>query len=81
VARKDVANRREYRTLHQYHRSMPPCNSVQLGQKEGQITLAGQTYKRGHLPSLRDAARVYDVPESTLRGRVKAVTRDAISTY
>ena len=52
---------------------MALLNSVQLAQKEGQITLAVQAFKQGHISSVRAAAKMYDIPESTLRGRVKGI--------
>ena len=35
------------------------------------MTLALQAYKDGYFTSIRGAANAYDVPESTLRSRVK----------
>lgn len=60
--------------------NMSPPNNAQLAQKEGRIALAVQSYKEGHISSLRAAAQMYDVPESTLRGRVKGVParRDSV---
>jgi hypothetical protein len=52
---------------------MSPPNNVQLAQKEDRIALAVQAFKQGHFSSLRVAAQTYDIPESTLRGRVKGV--------
>jgi hypothetical protein len=59
---------------------MAPPNSVQLAQKEGRIALAVQAFKQGHISSVRAAAKMYDIPESTLRGRVKGIParRDAV---
>src|SRR5450432_3930159 len=54
--------------------TMPPPNNLQLGQKEGRIALAVQAYNQGYFSSLRAAASAYDVPESTLRSRVKGVS-------
>jgi hypothetical protein len=48
-------------------------NTTQLAQKEGRIVLAAQAFKQGQFRSLRAAASAYDVPESTLRGRVNGV--------
>ena len=61
---------------------MAPPNNVQLAQKEGRIVLAVQAFKQGHFMSLRAAAYAYDVPESTLRRRVKGIParRDAVPT-
>ena len=60
--------------------NMSPPNNPQLVQKEGRITLAVQSFRQGRFSSLRAAARAYDVPESTLRSRVKGVTtrRDSV---
>jgi hypothetical protein len=52
---------------------MAQPNSVQLAQKEGRIALAIQAFKQGHISSLRATAKAYDVPESTLRDRVKGI--------
>ena len=41
--------------------------------KEGRIALALQAHKDGYFTSLRAAANAYDIPESTLRSRVKGV--------
>jgi hypothetical protein len=59
---------------------MAQPNSVQLAQKEGRIALAIQAFKQGHISSLRATAKAYDVPETTLRDRVKGVLarRDAV---
>jgi hypothetical protein len=61
---------------------MTPPNSLQLAQKEGRIALAMQAYKERRISSLRTAAQTYDVPESTLRGRVNGVIarRDSVPT-
>ena len=52
---------------------MAPPNTTKLAQKEGRIVLAVQAFKLGHFRSLRATARAYDVPESTLRSRIKGV--------
>jgi len=44
---------------------------IQSTYKEGRIALVLQAYKDGHFTSLRAVADTYDVPESTLRYRVK----------
>jgi hypothetical protein len=51
--------------------NMPPPIDLQLIHKEGRMTLALQAYKDGHFTSIRGAANAYDIPESTLRSRVK----------
>lgn len=50
---------------------MPPPIDLQSIRKEGRMTLALQAYKDGHFTSIRGAANAYDIPESTLRSRVK----------
>jgi hypothetical protein len=42
-----------------------------LVEQEGRIQLAIQALKKCEIPSLRQAAAVFNVPKSTLRGRVK----------
>jgi hypothetical protein len=42
-----------------------------LVEQEGRIQLAIQALKKSEIPSCRRAAAIFDVPESTLRGRVK----------
>jgi hypothetical protein len=61
---------------------MAPPNSVQLAQNEGRIALAVLAFKQGHISSVRAAAKAYDVPETTLRGRVKGLParRDTVPT-
>ncbi len=60
----------------------PPLNSstqpiatqlrtLQMAQNEGRILLALQAYQAGQIPSLRAAARAYDVPYTTLSRRSK----------
>jgi hypothetical protein len=52
---------------------MAPPNSVQLAQKEGRIALAVQAFEQGHISSLLAATKIYDIPESILRGCVKGI--------
>jgi hypothetical protein len=60
----------------------PPTNSILLPNisqpnidqsttKEGRIALAIYAYKSGHFTSIRGAANTYDIPEATLRARLK----------
>ena len=52
---------------------MAPPNNVQLAQKEGRITLAVQAFKDGYFSSKRACVNAYNIPESTLRRRVKGI--------
>ena len=51
--------------------AMPLRISSESVQKEGRIELATKALKEGYFTSFRAAARAYDVPESTLRYRIK----------
>jgi hypothetical protein len=59
---------------------MAPPHNTQLAQKEGRIALAVQAFKKGQFSSLRATAKMYDIPEPTLRRRVKGIDarRDSI---
>jgi len=50
---------------------MPQPTSAQLASKEGRIALAINSYKSGDFTSIQSAADTYDIPESTLRTRLK----------
>ncbi|KFZ24810.1 hypothetical protein V502_00710, partial [Pseudogymnoascus sp. VKM F-4520 (FW-2644)] len=50
---------------------MPQPTGVQLASKEGRMALAINSYNLGYFTSIRSAADTYDVPESTLRTRLK----------
>src|SRR5450432_239398 len=50
---------------------MPPPNSTESVQREGRIALAIEALKQGYFNSLLGAAKAYDVPESSLRYRMK----------
>jgi hypothetical protein len=50
---------------------MPPSNSTSSVQREGRIALAIEALKQGYFTSVKGAAKLYDVPESTLRYRLK----------
>jgi hypothetical protein len=54
--------------------------SIQLAQKEGRIALVIQAFKQGHILSLRTTTKVYDIPKTILRDRVKGilVRRDTV---
>jgi hypothetical protein len=49
---------------------MTPPNNAQSTINEGDILLASQAIKLGQIPSIRQAALVYQVPNSTLRRRM-----------
>ena len=42
-----------------------------LAEQEGRIELAISALEKNEFPSIRRAAAVFDVPESTLRGRLR----------
>ena len=53
---------------------MPPKarqNSKNSVEQEGKILLAISDLKNGKIPSVRAAARVYQIPQPTLRRRLK----------
>src|SRR5580700_7072059 len=50
---------------------MSQPTSIQLASKEGRIALAINSYNLGYFTSIRSTADTYDVPESTLRTRLK----------
>jgi hypothetical protein len=55
---------------------MPPIrteSSRKLANQEGKILLALEDIKTGRIPSIRAAARLYDLPETTLRGRAHGI--------
>jgi hypothetical protein len=60
---------------------MAQPHNTQLAQKEGRIALALQAFKRGQFSSVYTAAKAYDIPESTPRGRVNSIDtrRDSVS--
>ena len=56
---------------------MPPIrtqSSQNSMEREGRILLAIQAIKRQEISALREAARRFDVPESTLRTRLRGTT-------
>jgi hypothetical protein len=53
--------------------------ALQMAEAEGRILLALQAYQLGQFPSLRAAARVYDVPQTTLARRHKGTPSKADS--
>jgi hypothetical protein len=56
---------------------MPPIrteSSHKSANKEGRILLALSDIKNKRIKSLRAAARLYDIPESTLRSRAKGIS-------
>jgi len=52
---------------------MAPQQRAQLLQKEGRLSLASISFSRNPSQSLRALARSFDVPESTLRTRLKGI--------
>ncbi|KIM93808.1 hypothetical protein OIDMADRAFT_136805 [Oidiodendron maius Zn] len=52
---------------------MAPPRNAQLAQKEGRVALALQALKRGQFSSIYTAAKMYNIPESTLQGRIKGI--------
>jgi hypothetical protein len=50
---------------------MSQPTSAQSASKEGRMALAINSYNLGYFTSIRSAANTYDVPESTLRTRLK----------
>jgi hypothetical protein len=59
---------------------MSPPNNLQLAQREGRVALAVQAFKQGQFSSLRAAANMFDIPEPTLRRRVKGIIARRDST-
>ena len=49
---------------------MTPPNNAQSSLNEGDLLLASQAIRLGQIPSIRQAASVYKVPNSTLRRRM-----------
>ena len=61
---------------------MPPIrsrSSRNLVEQEGRILLAIQAIKKQEITAIREAARRFDVPESTLRTRLRGTKSRAIS--
>lgn len=50
---------------------MAAPNNVQLVQKEGRIALAIEAFKNGYFSRERAFENMYNIPETTLRRRVK----------
>src|SRR5450432_3193535 len=61
---------------------MPPRNSTSSVQQEGRIVLAIDALQKGSFTSIREAARSYDIPKSTLCDRIRErpTRRDARPT-
>ncbi|KAH8728128.1 hypothetical protein GQ44DRAFT_702665 [Phaeosphaeriaceae sp. PMI808] len=57
---------------------MPSTQRSQLAQKEGRIILASHAIRLATITSQRKAARVYDVPRSTLQGRLQGAQTHAV---
>ncbi|KAJ9482390.1 hypothetical protein VN97_g11042 [Penicillium thymicola] len=61
---------------------MPPIRSAKrqkLVEQEGRVELAIQALKQQKVASVNEAARVFDVPRSTLRDRVKGTIHRPIT--
>jgi hypothetical protein len=62
---------------------MPPRQSSQLAQNEGQIALAIQAFQKGQFRSLKAATDTYNVPYSTaydrMQGRVSRRDLQSVS--
>jgi hypothetical protein len=59
---------------------MAPPHHTQFAQKEGRIALAIQALQKGHVSNVHTAAQMYNIPDKTLRRRVKGINarRDSI---
>jgi hypothetical protein len=83
---RDVVGRRlqwrgDTRVVGRIHKAnIAQPHNTQLAQKEGRIALALQAFKRGQFSSVYATAKAYDIPESTLRGRVNGIDarRDSV---
>lgn len=49
--------------LPRIHPTMPTLKQVENPQKEGRMVLAVQTLRKSQIPSIRNATRLYDVPQ------------------
>jgi hypothetical protein len=58
---------------------MPQQQHVQQLQKEGRLALSMQAIQTRQVSSLRQAVRLYDIPRTTLRDRVKGALPQAAS--
>ena len=57
--------------------TMPPIRKKtrqKLAQREGPLLIAVRAIEKGEIRSIREAARIFNVPRSTLRGRVNGQT-------
>jgi hypothetical protein len=67
-----VSSRQDYLLPHQY--DMSQQQNAQLSNREGRIQLACSAYTTRQFRSLRRAAKVFDVPRSTLTSRYNRIT-------
>ena len=56
---------------------MPTTQRAQKLQKEGRLALSTQAIQTRQIKSLRQAARLYNIPETTLRMRVRGALPQA----
>jgi hypothetical protein len=59
---------------------MPQLNQAKSAYQEGRILLAIQAIKQGQIQKIRAAAKVYDVPYTTLYHRINGMTPRRDST-
>ena len=61
---------------------MPPIrtqSSQKRTEQEGRVLLAIQAIQKQEIPAIREAARIFEVPETTLRRRLNGSTNRAFS--
>ena len=58
---------------------MPPTQHAQQAQKEGRLSLSIQAIQNKQVKSRRQAARLYSVPETTIRDRTRGAHPQAIA--
>jgi hypothetical protein len=56
---------------------MPTTQRTQKLQREGRLSLSTQAIQNRQIKSLRQAARLYSIPETTLRRRVRGALPQA----
>ena len=58
---------------------MPPTQRTQQAQKEGRLSLSIHAIQNKQVKSCRQAARLYNVPETTIRDRTRGARPQAIA--